>query len=73
MELVNKQVGSEAAVEVRVEGLKLVLVMKYDGAQMDGEMKIAIDGEQFADKLAAAIPGKIDDAVIGMLKAALKA
>ena len=36
------------------------------------DVSVVVDSGYFLDKLAAAIPGTVDDAVLGMLKAALK-
>lgn len=53
-----------------VEG-QLVLSMKFDGQYMDSELKVSLDSDQLLDKLAARIPGKVDDAILGMLKVLL--
>jgi len=46
------------------------ICLLYDGLGGDVEVKIEID--YFLDKLKEAIPGKIDDTIIDILKAALK-
>ena len=50
---------------------KLVIVAKYDGVETDAELMVKVDAAAFIDKLAALIPGSIDDAVLGVIKAAL--
>ena len=47
---------------------KLLVSIKYDGAGSDVALSVAIDPEYFLDKLADAIPGKLDDAVFDYLK-----
>jgi len=71
MDVVQGQVGPEAAYDVKVEGGKLIIVAKYDGAETDAELMVKVDAAAFIDKLAALIPGSIDDAVLGVIKAAL--
>lgn len=72
MNLVNEALGSEGSVSVDLSGGKLSLSAKYDSKGLDGEVKLSVDSDYFLDKLAEAIPGKLDDAVIAVLKAALK-
>ena len=73
MELVNEQIGAEAKVDVKVEKGVITLQVAYDGKGADAGIFLKIETDYFLDKLAAAIPGTIDDAVIGIIKAALKA
>lgn len=71
MDVAQGQVGPEAAYDVKVEDGKLVIVAKYDGVETDAELMVKVDAAAFIDKLAALIPGSIDDAVLGVIKAAL--
>jgi hypothetical protein len=41
--------------------------------QADASLKIMLESDLFLDKLAELIPGKIDDAVISVIKMSLKA
>lgn len=73
MELVNEQIGAEAKVDVKVEKGVIRVEFAYDGKGGGAGLFATISTDYFLDKLAAAIPGQIDDAVIGIIKAALKA
>lgn len=73
MELAQGEIGAEGSYDLALVGGKLVLSVKHASKGAELGVSVAVDGDYFADKLAAAIPGKLDDAIIGMLKAALKA
>ena len=64
----EKELLSKGELKIKVEGAKVLLIL--DSAGVD--FTVAVDGEYFMDKLAQAIPGQIDDTVIGLLKGALK-
>lgn len=64
--------GSEGGVKLSIEGGKLKLEVVYDSKGLDGSIGLMLDPDYFIDKLAEAIPGKIDDAILNILKAALK-
>ena len=49
---------------------KVVCLLKYDGQGVDGELKVMVEPEFFLDKLKEAIPGKLDDKIIDLIKAA---
>lgn len=66
------ELGKEGKAEIKIMNGKLYLVGKYDGADMDAELMIGVEIDLLMDKLAAAIPGQVDDAIIGVMKAALK-
>lgn len=65
-------IGNEGKAKVELKDGKLYIVGAYDGKQMDAELKVGIEVDMFIDQLAEAIPGKIDDAILGVLKVALK-
>jgi hypothetical protein len=73
MEVVNEQISKEASVKVDVKDGKIQVDAALDTSGADASVKIAVDVEYFLDILAAKIPGQIDDAVIAIFKAALKA
>ena len=50
----------------------VVLAVMYDGKGADAEMSVTLESEYFLDKLAEAIPGKVDDMIVAALKGALK-
>lgn len=62
----------EATLDVDFKEGKLRLSVSYDGKGADAGLFVDLDPEYFLDKLKAAIPGSIDDAVIELLKNALK-
>jgi hypothetical protein len=64
--------GSEGGVKLVVADGKLKLEVKYDSKGLDGVVGLELDPDYFIDKLAEAIPGKVDDAILNILKAALK-
>lgn len=66
------KIGTEGAAQLKLAGGKLYLVGKYDGKQMDAELSVGIEVDLFIDQLKEKIPGKIDDAVLELLKSALK-
>lgn len=72
MELIVKQLGPEANVKVVLEKGKISLVAGLDTKGFDANVQMSIDSDYFLDELAAKIPGGIDDAVISVLKVALK-
>jgi hypothetical protein len=63
----------EVELKVKVEGGKLSIASIYDGKGVDGKVEVLVEADYFLDKLAEAIPGKLDDSVIALIKAALKA
>lgn len=70
-ELVAGELGPEAKYDVKIVEGKVIMAVKYDGAETDAELLVKIDAGMFIDKLAAAIPGEIDDAILAVLKGAL--
>lgn len=68
----NLVVSSEAKVDVKLAAGKLFLIAKYDGADVDADVTVGIEVDLLLDKVKGLIPGAIDDAIIEVLKAALK-
>lgn len=52
---------------------KLVASASLAGPAVGASLSISVDSDHVLDAIAAAIPGKIDDALIAVIKAALKA
>lgn len=73
MEVINKPIGTEGSVKVDVVGGKIVLNAGLDTSGVDVGAKIVVEVDYFLDLLAAKIPGQLDDAVIAIMKSALKA
>jgi len=71
-DLVNGPVGSVGSYDVSFKGGKLILVGSAELPPGESvSLSISVDANKVLDALAAAIPGKIDDAVIGLIKMAL--
>jgi len=70
-EVVNEQLGKVGHVGVSISGGKIVA--EVDAGLPVGSAKIVLELDACAvlDAIAAAIPGTIDDAIIGVAKAAL--
>lgn len=62
----------EATLDLDFKEGKLRLSVSYDGKGADAGLFVDLDPDYFLDKLKAVIPGQIDDAIIDMLKGALK-
>lgn len=73
MEVVNEQISKESNVKVEIVAGKIEIAAGLDTSGADVSAKIVVDVDYFLDKLAEKIPGQIDDAVISIFKAALKA
>lgn len=65
-------ISPEVKVDVKLANGKLFLVSKYDGKDVDADVSVGIEVDLLLDKVKELIPGKIDDALIDVLKAALK-
>jgi len=72
---INKEVelGSEADLKLSLVEGKAKLEVLYSGKGGSGGAHIELDAEYFLDKVAEAIPGPVDDAIIAALKLGLKA
>ena len=73
MDLGSGQIGAEGSWEIDLTGGNVILSSKYQGTSGGAELKANIDVGFLLDELAKKIPGQIDDAILGLLKAALKA
>lgn len=73
MDILVKDLGPEAKVKVVISGGKLSLVADLDTKGVDANVSVGVDTDYFLDELAKKIPGVIDDAVINVLKIAVKA
>jgi len=70
--MLEKEMGEgNFSLELNAEG-KIVLGAEYAGKGATAGLNIVLEPDYFIDKLAAAIPGTIDDAVLNLLKGALK-
>jgi hypothetical protein len=73
MDILVKDIGTEGQVKVVVEQGRLKLVAKLDTKGVDADVTLSVDSDYFLEELKAKIPGGIDDAIIDVLKIALKA
>lgn len=73
MELVHGAIGAEASYDLKMEAGLLKLSVSYKGNEAGASASVSLEPGLFLDKLKALIPGQIDDAVIELLKSALKA
>ena len=72
IDIAEGPLGSHGDFDLEIENGQLILEVAYDGEGVDGMLRISVDGIHFMDKLKNVIPGQFDDAVIEMLKGALK-
>ncbi len=72
-EIIAGDIGSLGKFDVAFTGGKLIATgnLGYDGASV--AVTLTLDSDGVLDAIAKAIPGQIDDAVISVVKAALKA
>lgn len=73
MEIVKHEISPEAQVTVDVTGGNIVVKAALDTSGLGASVSATVSVDYFLDKLAEKIPGQIDDAVISIFKAALKA
>ena len=73
MDVAKGNIGPEAQYEVVFANAKLKAEMKYVGAQASGGAFVEIGVDQLIEAIKKAIPGQVDDAILDVLKVALKA
>lgn len=71
MDIVETNVGPESKVKVNFNNGNLVITVAYDGEGLDGSLSLTVDAGYLIDQLEKAIPGTLDDTVLGLIKAAL--
>ena len=72
MEIVAHEAGDLKS-EVKFEKGMIIANSKLASKGVKANVEVVIESDYFLDELAKKIPGQIDDAVINMLKLALKA
>ena len=72
MDIVDKPIGSEGSLDLQFKDGKLVFLVKHNHASGSVSLVVEEDAGYFLDKLAAVIPGQVDDAIFAVLKGALK-
>jgi len=73
MNLVEKELGAETNLKLDIVAGEIVITIAHQSAAAKGDLKVAVDAGYFLDKLAEKIPGTIDDAILAIMKSALKA
>lgn len=71
-DLVHGSLGDKAKYDVAFKEGKLVAELDADFGVLTGGLVVKISAEQVLDALAKAIPGTLDDQLLGLLKTALK-
>ncbi len=72
MNILDEKLGKEGNLELEFVDGELRLSASLDTKGADVGIYVTLDSDYFLDKLAAAIPGKIDDIIIETLKASFK-
>jgi hypothetical protein len=72
-DLLDGKLGELAAYDVEFKGGKLVAKVSAEKSGVVAAVELSVDAAVVLDALKAAIPGQVDDAVIDLIKAALKA
>lgn len=69
-EEIAELVGSD--IDFKFEKGKALISFGHEGKDAGIQITVSVNADSLLDKLAAAIPGQIDDTVIALLKGALK-
>lgn len=72
-DIVQGQIGPEAKYSLKFENGKLRAEIAYDSKIVDSGLFVEIGADELIETIKLAIPGKIDDAILDMMKIALKA
>lgn len=75
-EIVDKKLGEKGQMDLdfNKDTLELEFKITLEGVEgVKAGVHVSVDADVFADKLAKAIPGTLDDMVIASLKAGMKA
>lgn len=72
-DIIKGNIGSEGSYDVDFVGGKLIVNLNYVGNEAGVGLVASIGIDVLLDKVKEKIPGQIDDAVLDLLKAALKA
>jgi hypothetical protein len=71
-DIVAGQIGAVGAYDLEFKGGKLSLKVGVQHSGVGADVVIWLESDAVLDALAKAIPGQLDDALLGMLKGALK-
>ncbi len=70
-DIAEGMIGEVAAYDLEFKGGKLVAKLKAEVSFGSAGVEVSLDAGAVMDALAKAIPGTIDDAIIGVAKGAL--
>lgn len=70
-DLIAGEIGKVGMYKLAFVGGKLVLSAEVAGGPLAVEASVKLGAAELIDAIAAAIPGKVDDAILGVIKAAL--
>jgi hypothetical protein len=71
--LIDGKIGEVGKYEVDIKGGNLIVLASVSASPIDANVVVKVDAGIVLDAIAKAIPGKIDDALLAILKAALLA
>lgn len=72
MDLSQQELGSEGQLDLKLVGGNLVLSITHASKGANASLSISVQSDYLIDKLKGVIPGGVDDAILEVLKAALK-
>jgi hypothetical protein len=70
--LIEKELGKDGSLKLELVNGDINFTILYSVDGVAGNVGIVISSDVLLDKLAELIPGKVDDAIFNILKAALK-
>lgn len=70
-ELATGDLAQGVSYKVEIKEGKINLELNASASVMGAHICLALDSAALIDAISAAIPGKIDDAILGVLKSAL--
>lgn len=71
-EIAGGKLGDKGLYKLEFKEGKLCVEVTYDHAIVDAGIVVKLDAESVIEAIKKAIPGQIDDAVLDLLKLALK-
>lgn len=71
-DIVDGKIGELGAYDVEFKGGKLIAKASIEKLGLSAALELSADSDLVLDAIAKAIPGKIDDAVVSVIKVALK-
>lgn len=72
-DIIDGKIGSVGGYDLEFKGGKLMFKVNVAWNGLAAEIGVGVDADGVIDAIAKAIPGQIDDQVLALVKAALKA